>query len=83
MLKKGLLFCAMSYLIARLAMVLEISRLAMLRFRPRARIVHVTKQERFLDQGIWTFSNTRDHFLYYSETSDAPMIRALPDKGLN
>ena len=80
MLKKSLIFCAISYLVARLEWAFEISRLAILRLRPQPQIVEVAKHERLFADGLWVMGDTRDYFLHYSEQIEAPVLKALPEK---
>lgn len=83
MLRKSLLFCAVSYLVARLAVVLEISRLALLRWRPRARVVQLARYERTVDQGMWLFLKDRDYYLGMSSSQQAPIVVELPPRSVN
>ncbi len=69
MLKKSLQLWIISYLVARLEIVFEISRLTLLRFRPRARVDRLVRQDRRLDRGQWAVSR---NFVYYMTLEDAP-----------
>ena len=80
MLKKSLIFCAMSYLVVRLEWAFEISRLAILRLRPQPQIVEVAKQEKMFADGVWVLGEEQDYFLHYSAQVDAPVLTELPEK---
>ncbi len=76
-------FWAISYFIARLAMVLEISKLAILRFRPRARVIQIARHERTHTDGTWLCSPQKDYYVNLSTSPNKPCIIPLPEKVMN
>jgi len=79
MVKKGVSIWLISYLIARLEIVFEISRLTLLRFRPRARIVRLTRTDRLDRRSTWCFTRRQSYYLYMRDEPPAPAIRPVVD----
>lgn len=83
MLKKGYRFCAISYLIARLQMALETSRLAVFRMKPQIRIVQSDLDARILLDDQWLCAETRTCYVYQLPSFFAPTIRILQEASTN
>lgn len=80
---KGYLFVVLSWLLARLWWGLEISRLAILRVKPRAVISRITQHRRELPAGQWVLSRDRLYCLFVNENEDRMIIRETPLIGRN
>jgi len=83
MLKKGLQFAIISYLIARLESALEVSKLAIMRLAPKPQIVHVKKNNLIDKNEGWVMTEKADFFVCIDEEAGTPMIQALPEKVMN
>ncbi len=77
MLKKGVTIWLISYMVARLEIVFEISRLTLLRLRPRARIVRLTRADRLDHRSVWFFTRRQGFYLYMQQEPPAPAIRPM------
>ena len=83
MFKKGKKLWATSYLIARIESAMEISRLAILKWRPLPQIEHISPYRQKLNNGSWIFSEKADCFLHHTEKTNQITITVFPEKNYN
>jgi hypothetical protein len=77
------LFLAVSWLLARLWWSIEITRLTILRVRPKAVINRITQDEQELPPCHWVLERNRLYCLGISKTSHQIIIKQTPVIKLN
>lgn len=83
MFKKSLRVYLASCLIARLEWALEVSKLAILQFRPPSRIDHVRKTHSPFDDGVWVCTQDKDYYVHLEPGGKNAKIRSLPERVYN
>lgn len=80
---KGLFILAISWLLARLWWGIEISRLTILRVKPKAVINCITQEEKALPPGYWVLERNVLYCLGIKKENEELIIRATPSIELN
>ena len=80
MIKKSLLFCVMSYLLARLEIIVHFSKSVMLQLRPDARIEYIRRHDTDFTEGTWIFSNERDYFAHIDNGKKELILKEMPER---
>lgn len=83
MFKKSRRLCAISYLIARLEWALEVSKLTIMNFRPKTRIVEMARTETLHPPECWVMTPAADYFLFIENHSKRPTVKSFPEKVYN
>ncbi|MFQ5822897.1 MAG: hypothetical protein ACE5JB_02455 [bacterium] len=81
--KKGRFYIAISWLLARLWWSIEISRLTILRIKPKAVINRITQDQRELPPCHWVLDRNTLYCLGVDDRNDEMIIRETPLIELN
>ncbi len=82
MVKKSLMFCVISYLLARLELALHISKTTFEKLKPGAQIERLSRFDVPFDRGEWIFSEDQNYYLNFTREKKI-MLHQLPPQSRN